>query len=54
MDDGDNIFEKLSDDAKDILEKVSNDGEDKFEKDSDDDKDILVQASNNGDDTSWG
>ena len=36
------VFEKVSDDAKDILEKVSDDGDDIFEKVSDDAKDILV------------
>ena len=39
--DGDDIFEKVSDDAKDILKKVSDDGDDIFEKVSDDAKDIL-------------
>ena len=49
-DDGDDIFEKVSDDAKDILEKVSDDCDDIFEKVSDDAKDILEKVSDDGND----
>ena len=49
-DDGDDIYDKLSDDAKDILEKVYDDGDDIFEEDSDENKDILEEVFDDGDD----
>ena len=43
--DSDDIFEKVSDDAKDLLEEVYDDGDYIFEKDSDDAKAKLEKVS---------
>ena len=50
FDDADDIFEKVFDDNRDLLEEVYYDGDDKFEKVSDDAKDILEKVSDDGDD----